>query len=248
MIAFDAELRALARRLDLPEPVRSRTLLELRADLEDMATALRSEGMDEDEARRRSLAMLLPSPAAIAEIRALHRPLRDRLVDRWSARGRHRLEHGLLAVTATVALGGGLLLLGGLDLLASPSPWLWPVLGIAALVAGVGAAELHPPTRGGSRSWSTVLPILGVAAIVVAVGGAIADAWSLAGRLAAAPDAAASGILVWLRRDAALLSVSLLVATAAGLVELRLAIRAARVTEAEAAALGLPALSKGRMT
>ncbi|NIP77759.1 MAG: hypothetical protein GWM90_00560, partial [Gemmatimonadetes bacterium] len=74
MMSFDGALRGLAGELDLPEPVRSRVLLELRSDLEAMGAALLEEGLPPEEARRRTLEALFPSAAALAELRAFHRP------------------------------------------------------------------------------------------------------------------------------------------------------------------------------
>lgn len=242
MTAFDAELRGLAERLDLPEPIRTRTLLELRSDLEAMAAALESRGVAGEEARRRAVETLLPSAESVAELRRVHRPLYQRLVDRFSVRGRHRLERLLLALLAAVYVASGLSTLARLDLLATPSPFLWPVLLIAVLIGVAGAGKLFHLFVAGARSDSLrrglrLLPLLGAAVLVVAFGGLTVDLYVVAGRLAAGMSVAPE-LLAWLRREAALLSLALLAASAAGLIWLVAAVRVARIEQARAAALG----------
>ncbi len=105
MRGFGAELRELAERLDLPQPMRSRILLELSADLTDLAAALRAEGATEEEARRRAVEVLFPSGAALAELERLHRPLYRRLVDRFSEPARHGVERSLLAIAVLIWMG-----------------------------------------------------------------------------------------------------------------------------------------------
>lgn len=245
MRGFEPELRRLAADFDLPEPIRSRALLELRSDLEDMAAALEAQGVEASEARRRALEALLPSAATVSAWRQVHRPLYQRWVDRFSVRGRHRLERLLLAVVGIVYLGGGTAALVRFDLLVSPSPFLWPVLGLTALIVLTGAVTLfqlfvargHRP----SRLTGALALILGLAGATLAVAGlgVAADLYVVAGRLQADSSGQLAPLLTWLRSEAVLLSTALVAASAAGLIWLTAAVRVAVVEQAEAAALGL---------
>ncbi len=244
MISFEAELRRLAGQFDLPEPVRSRALLELRSDLEDMAAALEAEGVGREEARRRALDALLPGEETVAEWRMVHRPLYQRWVDRFSVRGRHRFERVLLMVVGASYLGGGVAALAGFDLLVSASPWLWSVLGLSAVMALVGVAKLFQlyvagaHGRGRLRRGLGVLLGLAGATLVVAFAGAAADLYVLAGRLQADASGQAAELLSWLRSEAVLLSAALVSASGGGLVWLAASVRIAVSEQAEAAALG----------
>lgn len=244
MTGFDAELRALARELSLPEPTRSRVLLELRSDLEDMAGALRERGVAEEEARRRALTTLLPDAAARSALAVVHRPLYQRVVDRFSVPGRHRLERGFLAVLAGLQLAVGAGLLVRLDLLRSPSSFLWPVLVLAALVPTAGVAKLlelyvvRSAGRDRLRRGVTLPLVLGGAAAVVAFGGLVVDLYGVAGRVEADVALQAVEVLGWLRRSAALLLVGVLAVSAGVLFWLAAAVRVARVERMEAMALG----------
>ena len=142
MNGFDPELREVAGRLELPEPTRSRILLELKGDLAALAESLRAEGVPDPEARRRAMATLLPDVQSLQALRTLHRPLWERLVDRFSEPARHRLERLLLAaMVATLVIGGGITL-ARLDLLVVRSGFLGPVLGIVASALGLGTWKL----------------------------------------------------------------------------------------------------------
>ena len=244
MTSFDAELRGLAERFDLPEPVRSRALLELRSDLEDMAAALEARGLGAEEARRRALEALLPGREAEAEWGRVHRPLYQRLVDRFSARGRHRLERLLLAVVAATYLGGGVLALSGFDLLGSPSPWLWPVLALSGLMVLVGVTKLFQLFVAGAHGRARLHRGLGLllglagATLLVAFAGVAVDLYAVAGRLQGEASSPMAEVLSWLRSEAVLLSVALVSASAGGLVWLAASVRIAAIEQAEAAALG----------
>ncbi len=244
MSAFDEVLRELAGELDLPEPIRSRTLLELRSDLEGMAAALESRGLAREEARSRALESLRPSPAAVRDLGRVHRPLYQRVVDRFSVRGRHRIERGLLVVLALLYLALGLSGLARFDLLASPSPFLWPVLGIAVLIGLVGASKLfrlyvvgaYGP---GLRRGLDFLLGLAASALMAGFAGAVLDFYRVAGRISGSADRQLPELLGWLRQDMALLTAALLAASAAGMIWLVAAVRIARIEQTEAAALGV---------
>ena len=74
MIAYRHELRAVYDRLDLPQPLRARVLLELATDLAGLEAELLSAGLPPDEARARAVRTLVPSAEALHELREIHRP------------------------------------------------------------------------------------------------------------------------------------------------------------------------------
>lgn len=242
MRAIDDAVRSVAAELDLPEPMRSRTLLELRGDLEAMVEALESRGVDAAAARRRALDALVPGPEALEALRRVHRPLYQRLVDRFSVAGRHRLERVLLVLLIAVYLAGGLATLGRFELLAWAAPSLWPVLIGAVAIGVLGVAKLFQLWVVGAhrhlRRGLGLLLVLAGATLVAAFAGAVADFYGVADRLAGGA-AQLPVLLPWLQREMVLLSTALLAASAAGLFWLVASIRVARIEQTEAAALGL---------
>jgi len=244
MNGFEQELRRIADALDLPQPVRSRVLVELAADLEDLRATLVSEGMDDEEARQHALTTLLPTEETLEELRGVHRPLYQRLVDRFSEGTRHRVERLLLTGVSVVALVGPSRVLLSLDPSTSPSAFVWPLLGLAAATMVIGLGKLfqlhvakdHAPAR--LRSGMFLLPTLAAASAAVGFTGAVLDFYSVAEAIEA--DASRQGALVlrWLRQDTAMLALALLVTVAAALLWFLAAVRVVRIEQAEAEALG----------
>ncbi|MCU0613080.1 MAG: hypothetical protein MUE60_14995, partial [Candidatus Eisenbacteria bacterium] len=85
MSAITDALRDAYQRLALPQPARTRVLLELSGDLEDMHRLYVDQGLSEEDAERRALESLDLSDAALAGLSAVHcQPLR-RFLDRLSS-------------------------------------------------------------------------------------------------------------------------------------------------------------------
>lgn len=236
MTRFAPELRELADRLEVPQPMRARILLELHGDLEDLDEALRREGVPPDEARRRAVAMLVPDSEAVAELERCHRPLWLRLVDRFSDPVRHGVERVLLALCVSLLFVLGFVGLRDADLFADPAPLVVPLLGIGLATLAVGVWKLFqlyvrknhglPALRRGLG----FLPFAGLAALVLSVGGAALDLYAVAGNLAASGGGAET-LLGWLRRDTAMASLGLLIATLAGGLWLWVAAGVARIEQ-----------------
>lgn len=240
MSGFDRELCELAERLAMPQPVRSRILIELAADLEDLERSLRRRGASAEEARRRALATLLPRAEALAALERLHRPLYRRLVDRFSDPVRGRLERTLLVLFVAGLSALALAWLGRVELLADPSPFVWPLLALGFGAAGVAAwkgfelfvKKAHEPERRRRGLW--ILPAAAVAGLVIGFGGAAFDLYALAGRLETDLSRQGVELIRWLRRDAATLAIGLLVSSISGLLWLVIAAGVARVDAWEA--------------
>lgn len=241
MSTFAAELRALAERLDLPQTVRADIVRELDADLRGLADALEARGIPREEARRRAVETLLPTPEALARLVSHHRPLYRRLVDRFSDPIRHRLERALFGTALLAfALAGGAAL-GGLDLFADPAAFTPLLLGLGLATGGLVLWKLfqlhvrkeHRTER--LRRGLGWLPAIAVAATVGSLLGLTWDLYGTAGRLIeAGPEADPRAILLaWLRRDTAMASLGLVVGALALGCWLWLAAGVARVARAE---------------
>lgn len=235
---FLTRLERLEATLALPQPQRGRVLDELAADVEDLYRAYRAQGLDAAEAERRSLALLLPDAAAIADLERLHRPLYARMVSRLTHARRSHAERAAVIGLSVVVLA---LTLAGLPLpllLFDPSPFLLPVLGlgVAGVVSGAVCA-FRVFVRGvataaeGARGLDWILAFAS-AGPFVAVFGFTLDLYVALGAVLGDGDRAAAILTRLLRADGALLASALALSLASGLIWLVVQARLALVREA----------------
>jgi len=218
---FLPDLRALERELPVPIPHRVRILRELEYDLEELSARLMAEGLAVDEARTRALAALVPDRPTLLELANLHGPLYRRLTRHVTESRLRFLERAALALVTAGTLLGQALALTRAELLRDPSPFLWPVLGLGAvLLTTVLATAFGLWVKGdhrlGTRGIRSVL-ILSGGVLITGIVGAFTDTYLLASRLSLTPELAASLVPAWMVRSCALLSVSLLLALGGGL-------------------------------
>lgn len=136
---FSSLLASVREQLNLPEPTRSRILLEIAADLEDLYRHHRNDGMTDFDARRRVEEAMQLSSQVLAEIVKVHASPYQRFLDSLGSRARSRWERGaLLALSLVVSLvvlsaavSGPVFVQAGL--------FLWPVLAcfVGAVVLGI---------------------------------------------------------------------------------------------------------------
>lgn len=219
--AFLPDLRRIEPELPVPLPERVRILRELEYDLEQLRDGLVSRGMTTDDARRRALDALLPDRIALQELGRLHSPLYRRLTRCLDAERLRIAERSALALaTASVLVAESLVLLRT-GPFRDPSPFLWPVLGLGALLFAACTAKVFELwiKRDHRRPGRGVGAILGLAGVVLGVGalGAVADLSHLAGTLEQSPSLAGTLTLRWLVQACALLSVAILISLAGGL-------------------------------
>jgi hypothetical protein len=234
------ELREVVDRLELPQPVRARVILELASDLADFESELMASGLSAEEARARAARMLIPSPDALSELQDLHRPLYARLVDRFADPARHGLERVALVAASVGLFGLALSRLVGTGLLDAPAPLTVAVLAVGFLVAALSVwkgfalyvARRHELKTLESGLW--LLPIAAAAAVALAGVGLALDLYAVAGQLEADLSGQAAVLVGWLQRDMGLLSTGLLTALAALGMWLLLSAGVAGVRQAEA--------------
>lgn len=110
MEGFERILRRVDRRLETPEPERSRILLEIAGDLEDLYESYRRRGIAEAEARRKAATWFDLSDDAAEQLRSIHVRWPGRVLDRLEASTRGRLQAtvlGLVRAADRAPEGGG---------------------------------------------------------------------------------------------------------------------------------------------
>lgn len=205
MERFGRVLRRVDRRLGVREPERSRILLELAGDLEDLYTAYLARGYGEEEARRRAEAWLAPDDGSLDGLRRLHAPTAAAFLSALSDVARSRLETAALTVLALAGVAAGLGLLWSTPLLGPPGPAAVAVLALGGLglgVAGRRALRLFVSPHGGRAAEGSLraLPSLAAASVVVGVLGAcleLGGALGAVGEGAPSAGGTAGGMVPW---------------------------------------------------
>lgn len=196
---FGHVLRRAELGLRVPRTRRARILEEVGHDLEDAYRAYRARGLEEAEAALRAERLLGLSEAAVSELERLHATPYARLLNRFSTRGAHRFERGLLTVLAALAVvvgGGGIVASGGPR---ADSIVVWVLLALLAVTAALLVADRLADLRGAVPPASSsfgVLIALAVCAVVVATLGAVWELWGLAGAGAGAEAAGRTTVMV----------------------------------------------------
>lgn len=243
MSRFAPSLRRLGARLSIPQPARGRVLLELAADMEDMRRHLMAQGLDENEATRRTEAEFALGDDALAELVAVHSSPLRRALDGVSARTRSRWERGLLigvllflfAVSAPTVLSGGAV--------ATAGPYVWPVLALAAvallliLAKLVEFAQHRDPDPRRMRGRLAALPCLAATQLALGFVGAWLELGRLAMNYALPPGGAGAQLADWLLASAALLIIAHLCALLTAVAWFLLDVRVRRIETQEAALL-----------
>ncbi len=240
---FLSTLRKVERQLKVPISARIRILRELEFDLEGLRGQLESEGVEEEDARVRSLDALAPDPNAIQDLGRIYVP-RYQLITNHLAQDRVRLlERTALAIMAVSVLVAETLVLLRADLLRDPSPFLWLVLCLGGLLFAMAMGEVfaiwvkgdHRLARHGSQA------ILVTAGVIMTTGllGVFVDGYRLLVTLETEDALPGSLLVQWLGREAELLAVSLVLALAGGLTWFILTQWLTAVSEAHRRVLGL---------
>lgn len=224
MRRFAAVLRNIDKVLDIPQPSRSRVILEIAADMQDLYEHYISQGLDDEQAHRRTVEEFDLSAGEIAAIARAHDSPLKRFLDRLSVRTRGFLERTALALTLIpVALVGYRLTQSG-GLFRDCGIWVWPLLAgaVAALALGVSkwyglfVVKEHN-VRAVRKRLDTVLFIalgqLGTGFVGMYVG--LFQTW-----VTSSADKAMTTLYLarWLQRSSALLSATMIVALVSSLI------------------------------
>jgi len=132
---FATTLSQTSRRLNLPQHIKTRVVLELAADLEDLFEHYSAQGLSEEDATARALEATALSDEAIARLVEVHTSPTGRLVERLAERTRTPWERLMLLLIALfVVIGIGREMLTA-SFFPGASPFLWPVAAVST--AGV---------------------------------------------------------------------------------------------------------------
>jgi len=133
-----AVLKHINSRLDLPQPVKARILLEIKADFEDAMSACINDGLSEQEAAAAATERFLLDDESLADLAELHNSSFRKWIRQFSAPVQTRWESSIVisALLIILVLGAQPVLSG--PLLRQCSPFCIPLFVMGA--AGLGLA------------------------------------------------------------------------------------------------------------
>ncbi len=238
MKRFVRVLKEIDRKLDLPEQERSRILLEIGSDLEDMYELYREEGLGEEDAMRRAEEMFDVSDEALEELARIHRSVFEQLLNRLSEQAQSRWEKVMLVVTLLlIVLFSGRQIVSS-DFFPRAGIFVWPVLGIAFLTGSLAIRHSYITyIRKVSRPWELRkgllrFPALGAGSLLAGICGTSIETMRTMRAAAADLDAAFPKIVECAMTVSSLMITSLLVSIASGMIWFLFASRANRVERA----------------
>ena len=240
MNEFGSVLRSLSDRLDLPQPARSRVLIEVAADLADLEAVYVQRGVSLEEARTQAVERLDLSDETIQELVRVHGSHLRRGLDRLGETGRRRWERLALFALLVFLLAGTRALLPSWGLLADAGSGFW-IVGLVAM-PGILVAISKAYALWGRDEYDPRKLRMGLDA-VLALGGLTAATgltlWWLGLRTAAeasaqSPELGPVHLVNWLIGGSATVVVSFQLAILLGILWLILAGRTAQVERGEA--------------
>ena len=241
MTRFRETLQRTSERLELPQPVKSRILLEIAADLGDIYDECVSRGMSDEEAQGRALELCDLSDEALEGLVKVHQTPIRRFLGSLSEQARTRWERAvLIALLVFIAAFSGRELLDT-RLFSDASRFVWPVLGAALyglLMTIVNIYRLlirkqYDPRR--LRSGPVTVLAAGVACLLIGFAGLAVEMYRTAMSIAARAGDPLAYIVEWGISCAAMLMVAHLAAIAAGIAWFFLDSRVRRIEAAETA-------------
>jgi len=176
---FSALLASVRERLNLPEPTRSRILLEIADDLGQLYRHHRNDGMSDRDAHRRVEEAMELSSQVLTEIVKVHASPYQRFLDNLSSRTRSRWERGALLLLSLIVC---LVVLSAAvtgPVFIQASPYVWPVLACFVGAVVLGFRRAHALYLRGSVDARTAREKLGLLLLLAAAQPALglAGAW-----------------------------------------------------------------------
>jgi hypothetical protein len=243
MSRFAALLRRTADRLEIPQPARSRVLLELAGDLEDSYEHYRGLGLEEAEAARKVEEKFDVSDEALAQLVRLHHPAFRRWLDRFSVQAQSLWERLMLTLVLlfVIAMTGSQLL--STSFFEDAGAYVWPTVISAIVAVGIFLAkgyQLFLKKDHDIRHLRRLLPTLLItafASLFTGIFGYFLGMYLAMMRVAADMENAHFHLASWLTGSTATMIVSLLVAILAALFWFVLMAKVRRIESAEATLL-----------
>ena len=129
MSRFVSLLNEINEKLDVPQPTKSRILLEISADMDDLFLTYLEQGKGEVEAQSLTEEMFRFDDVSIKELAEIHQPFFRKWIDRFTAQTQTKWERtSLVFVLLFVAIFAGQMISPS-QFFLSASLFVYPLLG-----------------------------------------------------------------------------------------------------------------------
>ncbi len=249
MSQFAPLIREYGEQLCVPQPARSRILLEISADLEDLYAHYQGQGLSPEAAATRTRETLALSGEAIERLVRIHEPPFRRLLDLLSVQAQTAWERITLLVVALCVVVLTVREVLTTRSLVSTSHFVWPLAAIAVLAMLIALVKIyslylkqdHDLRR--LRRGLDALLFLAITSLGLGLLGLLVELYLTAIRVGSA--GAQPYLPELLIRSSTLMIASMLVAVAVAVVWFVLLSTVHRIERAEAEVLMGPAESRG---
>jgi hypothetical protein len=163
MKRFVQHLKSIEERLDLPQPLKSRIILEIAADMEDLFNHFKEKGMGDEEAITEVERKMEITEDSLEALSQVHKSGLQRLLDRLDLQTRNRWEKVVLVLTILILAVLSLRSVLAIPMITRSSIFVWPILGIGFMgltVFFMRSFQLYIARNHEPRSLRRGLPLL----------------------------------------------------------------------------------------
>ncbi len=132
MNRFAPLLKKVNKRLNLPQPIKSKIVLEIAADLDDLFHFYLTKGLNENEAIQRAEEKFdVADEEALSQLVRIHESVFGKFIHRFSERAQTRWERVALVITLLFIVVISTRTIVVTQFFSQASIFIWPILGIA---------------------------------------------------------------------------------------------------------------------
>ena len=133
MKRFVRQLQSVEARLDLPQPLKARILLEIAADMEDLFIHYTESGLDTEEATSRVEEKMDITDESLQALIQVHKSGFQKLLDQVELETRSRWEKIILVFTILIVAALSMRTVIAIPMITRASHFVWPILGIGLI-------------------------------------------------------------------------------------------------------------------
>ena len=243
MNPFTGILKEINEKLDLPQPEKSKIILEISSDLNDALAHYLAEGLPREDAIAKATETFKISDDSINQLTQIHESLFRRLMDRLSKQVLNRWEKGgLIILVLFISIFTGHIFLNH-EFFTNASRFVWSVAGIALVVMIMTLwkfYQLFIKRDHRIRFIRQGLPLiffLGISSLFMGVYGLVTDTYITMSQIQMSLPSASIRMMNFLLGISSLMIVSLLVAVLTELIWFFLMNKVIQIELAEATVL-----------